>query len=98
LVAGTENEITTLINYTAFAGAAVLLVARTTATKVTAFALILLSFFVAQHSELCRIFVGVFLPTIVHVFIFTVRSSRLARCADAADRASHRWRSSYFVR
>jgi len=66
-----KNEITTLINYTAFAGAAVLLVARTTATKVTAFALILLSFFVAQHSELCRIFVGVFLPTIVHVFIFT---------------------------
>jgi hypothetical protein len=66
-----KNEITTLITYTAFAGAAVLLVARTIATKVIAFALIVLSFLVTEQSALCRVFFGVFLPTIIHVFVFT---------------------------
>ena len=66
-----KSEIVTLINYLAFAGAAVLLWGRTNATKVIAFALIVLSFFIAGQSEWCRIFFGLFLPTIVHVFIFT---------------------------
>ena len=66
-----KNEATTLVTYMAFAGAAVLLVARTAATRAIAFVAVVLSFLVARQSELCLIFFGVFLPTIVHVFIFT---------------------------
>jgi hypothetical protein len=66
-----KNEATTFITYLAFAGAGVLLVARTTVARVLSFAVVMLSFVVARQSELCLIFFGVFLPTIVHVFIFT---------------------------
>jgi hypothetical protein len=66
-----KNEIRTLIYYTAFAGAAALLVARTTATRAVAFASIGLSFFVMAQSAMFRVVFGVFLPTIIHVFLFT---------------------------
>ncbi len=66
-----KSAVAGLINYTAFGGAAVLLMTKTTSRRIASFALIALSFLIAAHSETCRIFFGIFLPTIVHVFIFT---------------------------
>lgn len=66
-----KSEITTLINYTAFIGAAVLLMTRTIASRAPALVAIMLSFIVAEQAESCRMFFGVFLPTIVHVSVFT---------------------------
>jgi hypothetical protein len=66
-----KNQITTLVNYTAFGGAAVLLMTLTNARRAMAFALIVLSFLVTEQSALCRVVFGVFLPTIIHVLIFT---------------------------
>jgi hypothetical protein len=59
------------VNYTAFGVAAVLLIARSAAIRTMAFMLIMLSFLGAQQSESLRVFFGVFLPTVIHVFIFT---------------------------
>jgi len=69
--AAQKNETTTMLNYLAFAGAAVLLATRKSIARVIAFALIAGLFLVVRQSELLLIFFGVFLPTIVHVFIFT---------------------------
>ncbi len=66
-----KNQITTLVNYTAFAGAAVLLMTMANWKRAIAFALIVISFLLTGQSALCGIFFGVFLPTIVHVLIFT---------------------------
>ena len=66
-----KSEVRALIYYTAFAGAAVLLMARTTAAKVLAFALIVISFFVTKQAAIFQVIFGVFLPTIIHVFLFT---------------------------
>jgi hypothetical protein len=66
-----KNELTTLITYVAFMGAAVLLVVTAPMRRLIFFAVIALSFLVLEHSALCRIFFGIFLPTIIHVFVFT---------------------------
>ena len=66
-----KNDLITMLNYMAFAGAAALLITRTKISRVIAFALVMGSFLIVSQSDLSMIFFGVFLPTIVHVFIFT---------------------------
>jgi len=66
-----KSQITTIVNYTAFGGAAVLLMTLSNVRRAIAFALIVFSFLLTGHSALCGIFFGVFLSTIVHVLIFT---------------------------
>ncbi len=66
-----KNQLTTMLNYVAFTGAAALLVTGTSIARLIAMVLIAGSFLSVGRCELSLIFFGVFLPTIVHVFIFT---------------------------
>jgi hypothetical protein len=64
-------EVAALINYAAFAIAAVLMFARTATSRMLAVGLIVVSFPVIANSEICRLFFWPLLPTIIHVFVFT---------------------------
>jgi hypothetical protein len=67
----TKGETDTAIQYTAFAGVAILLLVGSTSARMILVALVVLSFFVAQQMMAFRMVVGVFLPTLIHVYVFT---------------------------
>ena len=65
------SEFAAMMNYAAFAFAAVLLWARTAKRRVVGCGVMALLLPVVANSELCRVFFWPLLPTIIHVFIFT---------------------------
>ncbi len=67
----TEGQVQAAIQYIAFFGVTALMLARRSANKLALLALVVLSFFVAERATALRVVFAIFLPTLVHVFVFT---------------------------
>lgn len=70
VIKGTPNVDTAII-YTAFLSALVMILIRSNTIKVISIGLIVLSIYVLNDLTTYQIFFAIFLPTIMHVFVFT---------------------------
>lgn len=93
-----KNDLITMLNYAAFAGAAALLITRTGIARVIAFALIMGSFLIVRQSDLSMIFSVCFFQPSCTSSSSPARSSCWEHCEDEANPASSRRWFSRFVR